>query len=99
MIAEWRCEGRSCSQPADIKNCCKEQVNATGFDGQTTTTVDATTTTVASAGNQTIDELQNGACRGNVGGLGALWRSMELGVLLLGGFVALMPTVLCGLRA
>jgi len=74
---------------------------------ETTTTIASpveTTTTIAvnaaaaakKAGESPV--VESGACRGSMGGLGSIWRGLELGVLLLGGLVALMPTALCGLR-
>jgi hypothetical protein len=110
-IEHLRCAGAVCDPVTDLLSCCEPAPAAgssgssgSGDDGVTTTTDSAgeTTSTIGSASDDSLDNseddtVQNGACRGYVGAFGSLWRSAE-SLLVLGGFLAVLPISIYGLQ-
>jgi len=77
----------------DVQSAVTEELKTTSNAASDSA---ATTTTEKPADHKA--QNQSGAVFGCVGGLGSFWRSLELGLLLFGGCIALMPTALSGLQ-
>jgi len=98
-----RCAGLPCDANGieDRDTCCEHSgasTNAPTESEEETIKEEEANETVKGATGNDEEALEAGARRGSIGGTLSFFGHLELGVLLLGGFIALVPTSLCGLR-